>query len=219
MRTPMKLATLVLVAGTAACAPGRKADTAGTDDFQRDLQLAAATNMDVATPPVSAALLTTLETVPRATPEPAPTIKKAPEGDHAVHAEAPTVEATPVPEVAAVEETTPVVETVAPAPVPEPITEPVAVAPRPQPVALPAGGVGSGDYGGGGGVLGGGIGVVIRGGGVHGDRCEIHTRRGGVYRGPIFVPRPGAPTTGGTSVIPRGVSPRGRPTVVITGGR
>lgn len=211
MRAPIILATAVLALSAAACTTATKQEAA-KDDFQRDLQLASATNMDLAAPEVNSALLTSLETAPGAAPKPAPTLKKDAEGDHAVPSDAPTVEATPEPEPAPVEETQPVAPIVAPAPVPEPINEPVAVAPRPQPVpATPAGGIGAGDYGRGGGVFGGGNGSVIRGGGVDGDRCEIHSRRGGgtiIFRSPVYVPR-SLPATATAPVRVRVVSPRG----------
>lgn len=199
MRTTTKLATLattILAAGLVACGTSGKSDIAAKDDFKRDLRLASATNMNLASPKVDPALLT-LETAPRGAPQPTPTLKKA-AGPKAVRSEAPTVEAAPEPEPAAVEEETPVATTEAPAPALE-STEPVAVAPRPAPVpAMPAGGAGAGDYGSGGGVFGGGIGVVIRGGGVDGDRCEIHPRRRGpvIYTSPVYVPRPFTPRIG-----------------------
>ena len=210
MRTAI-LATTMLALGVAACSSSAK-KSATKDDFSNDLKLASATTMDLATPQVNQALLTSLETAPRGAPEPAPTIKKG-AGDHAVHSEAPTVEAAPEPTPAAVEETEPVATAVAPAPTPEPTNEPVAVAPRPTPAAtLPAGGTGAGDYGRGGGVFGGGIGVVIRGGGVgDGDHCEIRPRRGGVLTGPVYVPRPTAPMTGRFPGGRRVVHVAGRP--------
>lgn len=215
MRAPITVAAAILAISAGACASAGKPDAA-KDDFKRDLQLASATNMDLAAPAVNSALLTALETAPAAAPEPARSLKKA-AGDRAVQSETPTVQAEPGPEPEPVEETQPVAQAPAPAPVPEVINEPVAVAPRPQPTpAIPAGGVGSGDYGRGGGVFGGGIGVVIRGGGVDGDHCEIRGRRGGgiIYRSPVYSPRPLGPATS----VPRAVSPRGV-RVVIGGAR
>jgi hypothetical protein len=109
-----------------------------------------------------------------------------------------------VEEVAAIEESLEEVETMAEAPSPEISNEPAAVVPRPAPV--PVVGAGEGDYGTGSSGGGGGIiGVVIRGGGVDGDNCELHRRgRGGVAgRGPIYVPRPPYPTTGGGITVGR----------------
>jgi hypothetical protein len=206
MRAPLSFAALFLVIGTGACATG-SSDTA-QDDFKRDLQLASATNLDLAAPAVNPALLTKLETAPAAEPMPVKTIKPAPIGDQAIESDAPTVEATPEPEPAPVQESEPVAQAPAPAPVPEEINEPVAVAPRPQPIpATPAGGRGAGDYGRGGGVFGGGIGVVIRGGGVGGDNCEIHRPRGVIYRSPVYSPRPLGPATSTPAPVatPRGV--------------
>jgi hypothetical protein len=205
MRITTVLATTMLGLGAAACTSS-SAKTASKDAYSDDLKLASATTMDLATPKVNPALLTSLETAPRGAPKRAPTLKKG-AGEQALPSEAPTVEAAPEPTPAAVEETKPVATTVAPAPAPEPNNEPVAVAPRPTPAAsLPTGGVGAGDYGRGGGVFGGGIGVIIRGGGVgDDDHCEIRPRRGGVMRGPVYVPRPTLPVTGGTVVRPMGI--------------
>jgi len=202
MRTTVLAATM-LAFGAVACSSTGK-ESANKDAFSNDLKLASATTMDLAAPKVNPALLTTLETAPHSAPERAPTLKKG-EGERAVQSEAPTVAAEPEPTPAAVDETEPVATAVAPAPVPEETNEPVAVAPRPTPAAvIPAGGAGAGDYGRGGGVFGGGIGVVIRGGGVDGDHCQPRGRRGGgVYTGPIYVPRPTAPVSGGSTVRPR----------------
>lgn len=207
MRTPIKLATAVLAFSSAACATA-KTDSA-SDDFKRDLQLASATNMDLAAPAVNSALLTSLETAPGGAPTPAKTIKRHADGDRAVHSDAPTVEATPEATAAPAEEAQPVAQAPAPAPVPVETNEPVAVAPRPQPAPVtPAGGMGAGDYGRGGGVFGGGPGSVIRGGGAGDDHCDPHGRRGGgiIFRSPVYVPRgvASAPTT----VIV--MNPRGR---------
>ena len=51
------MATTFLAAGLVACTSG-KSDTAVKDDFQRDLQLASATNMNLASPAVDPTLLT-----------------------------------------------------------------------------------------------------------------------------------------------------------------
>lgn len=207
--TKLSLATLALAAAVSACTDARATDADA--DLQRDLALAS-TTVSLAAPRVDSALLSSLETKPQGAPEKAPVLKKA-EGPRAVRSRTPTVQAAPVDELAAAESEEEVVEVMAEAPAPEEITEPVAVAPRPQPVVVDAGG--SGDYGdGNGGVWGGGTGVVIRGGGVHGDNCELHyPRRGGVYRGPVFIPQ--APTTAGGTVVnlprpsDRGVRNRG----------
>jgi len=206
MRTPVRVAMTLLAIGTAACAPAAKTDSA-SDDFKRDLQLASATNMDLAAPAVNPALMTSLETAPGGTPAPAKTLKKHADGDHAAPSEEPTVQAAPEPEPAPVEESQPVTQAPAPAPVPVESSEPVAVAPRPMPVpAMPAGG--SGEYGRGSGVFGGGVGtVVIRGGGVGDDHCDPHGRRGGIiFRSPVYVPRLGGSNPVGVVVI----NPRGR---------
>lgn len=194
MKNPMKLsiAALSLAAGIAACGEGRATDTAKQEDFKRDLQLASSSTMDLAGPKVDPALLASLETKPQGAPQAALTVKKG-AGNRAVRSNTPTVRATAETDVAAVDESSEVVEMVTNAPVPEPSNEPVAIAPRPTPVVIQSGG-GAGDYGtsgNGGGVFGGGGGiggVVIRGGGVDGDRCEIHDRRGRTSRGPVYIP-------------------------------
>ena len=200
MRTPAPLklsfATLAVAAAVSACSDARATDADA--DLQRDLALAS-TTVSLAAPQVDSALLSSLETKPQGAPEKAPVLKKA-EGPRAVRSRTPTVQAAPVEELAAAESEEEVVEVMEEAPAPEEITEPVAVAPRPQPVVVDAGG--SGDYGdGNGGVWGGGgTGVIIRGGGVHGDNCQLHyPGRGGVYRGPVFIPQ--APTTAGGTVV------------------
>lgn len=200
MSTSMKLslAALAFTAGLAACGDARATDAA-QEDLKRDLQLASATTMDLASPRVDSALLNSMETEPQGAPEVAKTVKKG-AGNRAVRSPTPTVLATPESDVAAVDESEEV-ETESIAPAPERISEPVAVAPRPQPVIVQTGG--TGDYGtSGGGVFGGGNGrgVVIRGGGVDGDNCEIHRGgRGGVIvsRGPVYLPQPTATRTGG----------------------
>jgi hypothetical protein len=187
MRPTFRIASAALALTAVACAPAAKTDT----EFQRDLQLASATTMDLAAPAVNPALLT-LENAPAAAPAPAPVIQKAPEAPLAIQSEAPTVEATPEPDPAPVQESVETLTAPAPAPAPVESNEPVAVAPRPQPApVVAAGGTGAGDYGRGGGVWGNGGGVIIRGGGVDGDHCIPRGRRGGViFSGPVYVPRP-----------------------------
>ncbi|MGH7677319.1 MAG: hypothetical protein ACRENU_02555 [Gemmatimonadaceae bacterium] len=194
-RTKVSIAALALATGLAACAD--KGSTSAEQDLQRDLQLATASTMNLATPRVDSSLLNSMETKPAATPQPAPTVRRG-AGSRAVRSEAPTVLATPDVDVAAVAESNEAeAESIAPAPE---SSEPVAVAPRPAPVVIPA----SGDYGtgSGGGIFGGGsgTGVVIRGGGVDGDNCELHRRPRGVptSRGPVYVPTSIPQTAGGT---------------------
>ena len=196
--TKLSIAALSLAVGLSACRDGQAADVAQQDDFKRDLQLASSTTMDLAAPKVNPALLTLSETKPNGAPQTSKVVKKG-AGNRAVRSHTPTVRAKADVDVAAVEETNDVVQTIAEAPVPEPTNEPVAIAPRPQPVSIPAT-VSGGDYGtgsSGGGVFGGGGGiggVVIRGGGVDGDNCEIHTGRGrypgrvGGIGGPVYIP-------------------------------
>lgn len=193
------LALLTIAAALAACADASA--NASQDELKRDLELASATTMKLATPQVDSSLLSAMETKPIASPAPAPVVKRG-AGPRAVASDAPTVEATAEEDVAAAEEVEAETETIAPAPAPE-STEPVAVAPRPQPPIIQTGG--AGDYGVGTGGMGGGDGrVVIRGGGVDGDNCRPRGRNGGpiVYRGPIYIPH--------TTVTPRGTRVAGR---------
>jgi hypothetical protein len=199
-RMTKSLSLLAIATAIAACADASANST--QDELKRDLELASATTMKLATPQVDSSLLASMETKPNNAPAPAPVVRRAPQGPRAVETEAPTVEATPDMDIAAVEEERTETETVAEAPAPE-ISEPVAVAPRPQPTITQAGG--AGDYGvGTGGVGTGRGGVVIRGGGVDGDNCDLHRRgrNGGtiIFRGPVYPP--------GTMVTPRGVSGR-----------
>lgn len=200
MQTPMKFSipALLVAAGLSACAGKSSTDGAKQDDFSRDLQLASSTTMNLATPKVDPALLTSLETRPQGAPQSASTVKRG-AGNRAIRSQTPTVRATPEMDVAAVDDNSEQVNVEAEAPV-DATSEPVAVAPRPSPVpVVTQAGDGSGDYGtsgNGGGIFGpgGGIGgVVIRGGGVDGDHCEIYgTRRSRrpTYGGPIYMPMP-----------------------------
>ena len=220
-RTKVSIAALTLAVGLTACADKRSTE-ASQEDLQRDLQLASATTMNLASPRVDSTLLNSMETKPSARPQPATTVRKG-AGTRAVRSQTPTVLATPDVDVAALEEVAEAqTESEAPAPAP---AEPVAVAPRPAPVAIPASGdygVGNGGIGNGGGVYGGGTGtgVVIRGGGVDGDNCDLHRRpgRGGIYTtGPIYIPATPSPRGGvfagsGPASIGRQVINRPRPT-------
>jgi hypothetical protein len=195
------LSLLAIATAIAACADASA--NATQDDLKRDLELASATTMKLATPPVDSSLLTTMETKPIEAPAPAPVVKKASRGPRAVESDAPTVEAAPTEDVAAVDEEQTETESLAPAPAPE-NSEPVAVAPRPQPSVIQTGG--AGDYGVGTGGMGSGRGgVVIRGGGVDGDNCHPRGRNGGIVisRGPIYIPSTVTPR--GTRVITRSV--------------
>jgi hypothetical protein len=231
MPAAMKLSivAIAVAAGLSACAGRGATDSAKQDDFKRDLQLASSTNMDLAGPKVDPALLSSLETKPQGAPQAAKTVKKG-AGNLAVKSKTPTVRATPETDVAAVDENADQVAVETTAPVPEPTKEPVAVAPRPAPApVIVQSGDGGGDYGtsgNGGGIFGpgGGIGgVVIRGGGVDGDHCEPRGGRGGMSRGPVYVPntggiiigrpRIGGIGTGRSQVItsrPIGIRMRGR---------
>ena len=199
MKTPSKFVALrvlgvaAVAAVVAACGDARATDAARQEDLERDLDLASATTMALASAQVDSALLNSLETAPRGEPSAATTLKQG-DGSRAVRSSSPTVRATPEVSAAAVDEDAQT-ETLAEAPAPEAL-EPVAVAPRPAPPVVIATGSPAGDYGTGGsdgGIFGGGMGgggVIIRGGGVDGDNCELHTRGGrrGTSRGPIYVP-------------------------------
>jgi len=187
----LSIASVSVVAVLAACAGSKATDSASQADFKADLQLASSTSMDLATPKVDPALLTSLETKPKTTPQVTKVVKKG-AGPRAVRSQSPTVRAAPETDVAALDDAADLV-TEAPMPTPD---EPVAIAPRPMPGPGQAGS-GGGDYGtsgNGGGIFGpgGGIGgVVIRGGGVDGDHCEIHgTGRGSTVRRPVYLPPP-----------------------------
>jgi hypothetical protein len=204
MRIPstlkLSLAFLAIAAAVSACRDARATDADA--DLQRDLALASST-VSLAGPRVDSALLNSMETKPQGAPEKAPVLKKS-EGPRAVRSRTPTVQAAPVEELAAAEESEEIVEELAEAPAPEEITEPVAVAPRPQPVVIET--AGTGDYGtgnggvwGNGGVYGGRGGGILGGGGIDGDNCELHRRGRGTYTGPIFRPQ-SVPTAGGTVV-------------------
>ncbi len=179
-------------------------------DLQRDLKLAATSNIDLAQPQVNPANFDRLETAPQTELRAAPRVRKS-TGPKAVTSKTPDLRATAIPEAAAAENV-PQIETVAQAPAPIGNSDPVASLPRPG----SAGKIGAGDYGpsaagpnggkeAGGGVFGGIgpiIGVVIRGGGVDGDHCEPHGR--GQTPG-VYFPPPGG--FGGNTrfpVIPRG---------------
>ena len=203
MTTTLKRVALqvLAVAAVAACGDAR-ANDADQADLKRDLEMASAATMKLATPTVDSALLSAMETKPQNAPQPKKVVKRG-AGPRAVASNAPTVQAEPELDVADVGEST-TTESVAVAPAPEPINEPVAVAPRPQPPVIFTGG--TGDYGTGSGGMGGGRGgVVIRGGGVDGDNCDLHRgrgTRGGIYtRGPVWVPQviSQTPQTRGTS--------------------
>lgn len=191
MRTAtLKLTSILSVVALTACGDAR-ANEASADELKRDLELATATTMKLATPAVDSALLSALETKPMRAPEQSTVVRRG-AGSRAVQSRTPTVAAEMDTEAAAVDETE-VTETVAEAAAPE-SREPVAVAPRP----APAGDYGSGIMGGGVGPAGTGTGVVLRGGGVDGDNCDLHRRgrRGGTVVGPIFIPQQTARPTG-----------------------
>jgi hypothetical protein len=183
------IAALALTAGLSACRDASANSAAQQDELKRDLEMAASATINLAAPRVDPALLT-LEGQNQSAPQASHVVRRG-SGNRAVRSPSPTVLAEPAVEVATLDETD-VSERLAEAPAPE-SSEPVAIAPRPVPVVVPAG---TGDYGTGGGIFGGGSGVVIRGGGVDGDNCELHRRGRG---GTIYLP----PNTGGSVVIPR----------------
>ena len=188
LRTSM-IGAATLALGIAGCSKPAKQASASAD-LQRDLKLASTSSLDLASEQSKASFPLT-EIPVESKPQRAPTIKKAP-GPKAVRSPRPTVKAAPEPEVAAATETQQVATTEpAPAPVEQNTPEPAAPAvprPSPVPVSAPSGGRSTGDDGVGA-VMGGIIGVIIRGGGVDGDNCEPHGRgrpHGGVFGGGIY---------------------------------
>lgn len=217
MRAVVKVAlaslAVVAIAGVVAACSDAGATESRDPELQRDLELASATTMNLALPPVDSAILTSLEVPPLSATERARVARpgserRAPRGSPGTGA-SDAARSPGAGEDAA--------EEVAQSTVPE-TSEPAAVLPLPTPA--PAGGVAE-DYGTGGGIFGdgsdrgrGGVGVVIRGGGVDGDNCELHRRRPRPARGPIYVPAEPV-----TQPVPRTSPPtrdplgtRGRPT-------
>lgn len=189
----------VAFAATVLVACGRQstpANRAMNDDLKRDLAMAASAGLDLASEQKSASFPLTEVPISSA-PAPSKVLKKA-SGPKATASKRPTVKAAPEPSVAQAEEQ-PEVQAVAEAP--SPTTAPVPevsnapAVPRPSPVPVDAsagdgargqgsGGSSAGD--GGGSVLGGIFGVIIRGGVVDGDHCDPRTdgrNRGGGRRG------------------------------------
>lgn len=204
---PSVVALAVGVA-VAACGDARATESSHREEIARDLELASAVTMALAGGGIDSANFGSLENMPAAAPEGA---RAAPrESVSRVRRSGPSVAADP----AADAGEGAAVDALANGALPD-ISEPVATLPLPAPVpaATPAGdyGTGTGALGdAGGGRIGGGTGVVIRGGGVYGDNCELHRRRprGPTTRGPVYVPaqptsRPATasgPSRGGVSI-------------------
>jgi hypothetical protein len=191
---------MVAVAMTAAvlAACGRQskpANRAMNDDLKRDLDMAASSDLNLASQQKAASFPLT-EVAQSSAPSPAKTLKKG-SGPKATTSKHPTVKATPEPTIVAnAEEPTLDVPTTTPSVTTEPAPDPMAPAvPRPSPVPVdPNGGQGArgqngdgpnpGAGGGGGSILGGIFGVIIRGGVVDGDHCDPRSEgRGRVGRG------------------------------------
>lgn len=197
--TLASLALIGIAGAIAACADAGASQSPGNAELERDLELASAATMSLASRAVDSANLASLETKPASAPEKASIVKRG-AGSRAIRSSTPSVRATPDPVVAAAEGAGEALsENVATAE-----TEPVAVVPLPTPASIPASapagdyGSGGGIFGSGGGRIGGGNGgVVIRGGGVDGDNCELHRRPRG-NRGPVYVPA--VPTSRPTTV-------------------
>lgn len=205
MRTIIKslvAGAVVLVA--AACSTSREPTAELAADLRKDLDLAKATSLELASArPTQAAVVSAVEVAPagrtqrsdvaprrtprrQAPPAPTPVADPAPEpGDAAIASDLAETEAVaeeaPVEVAAASEE-----EAVAPAPAagdePEIVSGPQAIPDEEgtAPVRRPRGGIG--DLGG----LGGIIGVVVRGGMGGVDDCAIHPRGGGIRIGRGF---------------------------------
>ena len=220
LRTSM-LAVGLSAAVLAACGKnGATSKTALSDDLKRDLQLASSTNLDLASQQAAKGYALT-EIGQSSAPSPSSAPRKG-AGPKAVRSKHPTVKASPENSVVAkAEEPTVDVMAQAPSTTTEPTPDPVAPAvPRPSPMpTMPNGGEGrngrdgggpnAGNGDGGGSILGGIFGAILRGGVVDGDHCDPRTdrRRGGRPRmspPPIFNP-------GGGFGSGRGIYDRARP--------
>jgi hypothetical protein len=195
---PVALSAVVLAACGRHSAPGNQAMS---DDLKHDLDQVASSGLDLASQQKSASFPLT-EIAPSSSPAPSHTLKKA-AGPKAVASKKPTVKAAPEPVVAEkVEEPQTQVAVQTPAPTVEPAPDPSAPAvPRPSPVPIDpnagqgtngrdGGGRSPGAGDGGGSILGGIFGVIIRGGVVDGDHCDPRTDgrgrgRGGYGRPPL----------------------------------
>jgi hypothetical protein len=189
------------LAGAVVFAASTKGDAhravAADGDLQRDLQLASASSLELAPTSHAVATVSPIEAPSEAAPERATRPKRSSTGTRALRSRKPVVHAAPEPEVAAAS------EEAQPSEVTDVATSADATAQTPAGLSADAGGValprptavpvsypaGGGDSGGGG-ILGGIFGAVIRGGGVDGDHCQIH--RGNsrpstppIYRQPI----------------------------------
>lgn len=199
---PAVLSAVVLAACGRHSAP---TNHAMSDDLKHDLDQASATGLNLASQQKSAAFPLT-EIGQTSAPAPARTLRKA-SGPKAVASKHPTVKAAPEPVVAEkVDE--PQAEVMAQAPAPTTVAAPDPTAPavpRPSPVPVdPNAGAGAngrdgggrnpGAGDGGGSILGGIFGVIIRGGIGDGDHCDPRTDgRGRGNRGgydPIYGPHP-----------------------------
>lgn len=200
MRKLIRFTLLPLAVAAVAC--GRDATSAdqASADLQRDMELAAASSVELASSQSMVPGFIPTETKPTSKPKPAPVVKKA-AGNKAVSSPKPTVKAEPVQEVAATEAPEPQVIASAPAPEVEDIPEsslPAMGRPVPVPVSMPSSGgdvamggsTGSSTGSTVGAVLGGILGAVIRGGSVDGDNCEIHQQPRGGNRRPVYQPNP-----------------------------
>jgi hypothetical protein len=188
MRNYLKWMLLAPAVMIAACdrSAGVPAESSGaiSDELRRDLQLAATSGIELAATDFQPRrFVSGIEQPPGPGPErarspkpqPRPKAKQAPEPDVVTVATA---------------EIEPEIVDIAAAPTEAPA--PVSTVPVPVPFPTqPANGGDARDGGrGSGGVLGGIIGVVIRGGAVGEDRCEIHRggrRRGGLPPGGIAI--------------------------------
>jgi hypothetical protein len=195
-----------------AVACGRsKSVTAMNDDLKQDLQLATATNRNVASSASKDLKISPDEISPESRQANAVTLKKHP-GPKVIRTSSPEVKASPNPvQVAALPRELPQVQAAAASPTesdsPAPSAPPMA---RPAPVPMPsvpgsAIGGDRGDIGTIGSNGGGGVGVIIRGGGIgDDDHCDPHGRRPG--GGGVYIPRRGI---GGTRIP---ITPIFRPT-------
>jgi hypothetical protein len=215
-KTMMFVGIPVAVVGAAAVLAVSKfgKSTKPSDNFAADLQTAQAAGLDLAAAQGSRKYALT-EIAPDSKPQPNKVIKQS-NGPKAIRSKTPSVKAAPEPVAAQTVEEIPqtqVTETAAPTPAEVPV--PAVPRPVPQPSEsdgpILAGGSGRGTTGsGGGGIMGGIFGAIIRGGTVDGDNCDP---RGGAGRYPSHPPvyggNPNAPTgAGGARAIPRAPAPR-----------
>ncbi len=193
MRSILRFAFVVVPTAVLAAAVvvgvslrGHGATAMADGDLQRDLTLASAA-IELAPAGQALATVSSLESAPAPLAKATPRPKRSRSGARAVRSRAPVVRAAPESEVAESLDDSEVAESTAPATAEEAAEAPAegggVALPRPTaiPVSYPApeaGAVEDDSRRGGGSILGGIFGTVLRGGGVDGDHCQIHGGRG-----------------------------------------